>query len=292
MRLHSRQTKIHSSKEIETKTVNPIRKSLVNQHTDISLCRLASVFRAGLPPHQVEKAESSSKNAEESGSKNWKSGKQNGNVRFCRLFEFCIVLWCRCRCQWRQFLPPQAFYVISTGLASSSCSIIAAIFYFHNCFNLLVVDCLEKKSLEVSLLCLFSMSTKAGKNNWVSKFTSYLGMQRCRYRSTGYWSSSVTVTGFTGHIHRFHRSHSPFSPVLICHFHRFHRSSSVTFTGLHRSLSPFSPVFTHHFHRFHRSLSPVFIDHRHRFHRPPASSVFTGRHDQRASHNIITILKV
>ena len=136
------------------------------------------------------------------------------------------------------------------------------------------------------------MSTKAEKNNWVSKFTSYLGMQRWRYRSTGYWSSSVTVIGFTGHIHRFHRcssvtftvftdlhpSLSPISPVIFTVF--------TVFTGLHWSRSPFSPIFTHHFHRFHRSsrvtftgftgrfhrsLSPVFIDHRHRFHRPPAS---------------------
>ena len=92
-------------------------------------------------------------------------------------------------------------------------------------------------------------------------------------------------------------------PVIISHRHRFHRSlspfSPITFTGFtgyfhrfHRSLSPVSPG---HFHRFHQSLlpvSPVFTDHRHRFHRPPASSVFTGRHHQRASHNIITILKV
>ena len=34
-----------------------------------------NTVRTGLPPHEVEKAESSSKNAEESGSKNWKSGK-------------------------------------------------------------------------------------------------------------------------------------------------------------------------------------------------------------------------
>ena len=44
--------------------------------------------RSGLPPHEVEKAESSSKNAEARTEK----AEKNGNVRFCRLFEFCIVL--------------------------------------------------------------------------------------------------------------------------------------------------------------------------------------------------------
>ena len=37
-----------------------------------------------------------------------KKREKNGNVRFGRFFEFCIVLWCRCRCGWREFLAPQA----------------------------------------------------------------------------------------------------------------------------------------------------------------------------------------
>ena len=68
--------------------------------------------------------------------------------------------------------------------------------------------------------------------------------------------TGFTVTVFTGHVHRFHRS----SPVFIGHFHRFHLSLSpvtfTVFTGLHRSFSPVLPVFTGH---FYRSPSPASI---------------------------------
>jgi hypothetical protein len=36
----------------------------------------------GLPPHEVQKAENSSKNPEKSGKRNRKSGKKSGNLYF------------------------------------------------------------------------------------------------------------------------------------------------------------------------------------------------------------------
>jgi hypothetical protein len=47
---------------------------------------------SGLPPHEVQKAENSSKNPEKSGKRNRKSGQKSGNLYFNEILRFLRVL--------------------------------------------------------------------------------------------------------------------------------------------------------------------------------------------------------
>jgi hypothetical protein len=53
---------------------------------------MISIVEPGLPPHEVQKAENSSKNPEKSGKRNRKSGKKSGNLYFYEILRFLKVL--------------------------------------------------------------------------------------------------------------------------------------------------------------------------------------------------------